>query len=50
MQMNKIFVANKSLPAVAHVGVRGRIVQVPIRHPCLNVIVPVTTELGKHAS
>jgi hypothetical protein len=43
------FCTNKSLPAVIHVRIRRRIVQIPVRNPIIRTIVPVPTETGKHA-
>jgi len=40
---------NKSLPAIVHVRVRRGVVQVPVRKPCIRPVVPVTSEVGKHA-
>ena len=40
---------NKSLPADVQVRIRGRVVQVPVRHSDARAIVPVPTEVRKHA-
>ena len=49
MQKKVLKVSNKSLPADVHIRVRRGIVQIPVRQPRIRAIVPVTTEVGKHA-
>lgn len=42
--------SNKSLPADVQIRVRRRVVQIPVEQPRVRPVVPIPTNMSKHAS